>query len=100
MPSASTGIGVTSRPASSTISRWACQPGSSSATCSIPLARSQRHDQREPLAEARADQEMLRVGGGAADAAEIVGERRAQLGNAARVAVADRVQRRLPPGAA
>src|SRR5437588_796612 len=27
MPSASNGIGVTARPATSTISRWACQPG-------------------------------------------------------------------------
>ena len=44
----STGIGTTSMPAFSTISRWTCQPGSSSATRSTPRSRSTRQISAKP----------------------------------------------------
>ncbi len=57
-------------------------------------------EDREALHEARADEHVLRVGGRAAHASQVVGERFAQRRHAARVAVADRVERRLPERAA
>ena len=56
--------------------------------------------QRQTLAEACADEQVLRIGRCAADAAEVIGEPLTQLRDAARVGVADGVQWRLPPGAA
>ncbi len=56
--------------------------------------------ERQSLAKARADDQVLGIGRRAADAAEVVSQRLAQLGHAARVAVADRIQRGLAPGTA
>ena len=77
-------------PACSTISRCTCQPGSSSAIALDAAAAQRAAGEREALHEAGADQHVLGVGGGAAHAPEVVGERFAQLRNAARVAVAER----------
>ena len=51
--------------------------------------RERAADEAEPLPEPAGDDDLLRRGGDAADAAEVVGERRAQHGDAARVAVAE-----------
>ncbi len=100
MPSLSTGMGATSSPASSTIRRWACQPGSSSATRSIPAASQPPAGERQALPEAGADHQVLGVGRRAASASQIVGQRLPQRRLAAGIAVADGVERRLAPGAA
>ena len=52
-------------------------------------------DQGQSLDEAGADDDPLRRGGDAAGPGEVLGERAAQLDAAARVAVAERVERRL-----
>ena len=52
-------------------------------------------DQGQPLDEAGADDDPLRRGGDAAGAGEVLGERAPQLGASARVAVAERVERRV-----
>jgi hypothetical protein len=54
-------------------------------------------DHREALSEAGADQHSLSVARGAANPAQVVGERLAQRRHAARIGIPDRVERRLAP---
>jgi hypothetical protein len=99
-PSASTAIGST------------CQPGLFDDQPVVVPARvlerdagdaaaaQPARDQREALAEAGADDQLLGIGGGAADPAQVLGERFAQRRHAARIGVVDGVDRRLSPGGA
>ena len=62
-----------------------------------PASRQPAAEQREGLAEAGADQHLLRLGGGAAHAPEVVGECLPQSRHAARIGIADGIDRRLSP---
>jgi hypothetical protein len=53
----------------------------------------------QSLPKAGADQYVLGAGDDAPDTGEVVGQRLAQLANPARIAVADRVERRVVPRA-
>ncbi len=90
----------TRSPACSITSRCGCQPGSSTATSSGAALAQPAAEHGEAGAKAAADDHVLRVGGGAARARELRGQRLAQLGDAARVGLAERVERRRAPGGA
>ena len=94
-PCSSTAIPTGSSPAASAISRCCGQPGSSTAIRSSPRARSARHSTEKPCGEAGADDRVLGLGRRASGPTEVGHQRVAQLGRAAGIAVAERVERRL-----
>ena len=59
-----------------------------------PVGRERAQDERDALGEAGADHDPLRVDDGATDPPQVRREYLAQLGAAARIAVAERVRRR------
>ena len=79
----------------SAISRCCAQPGSSIAIRSIPRSRSDVHRRPKRLREAGADERVLGLGRGAARSTEVFHQRVSQLRRAARIAVAERVVRRV-----
>ena len=62
-----------------------------------PLTPEPAARERETLVKTGADDQLLSVGGHSPDATEVVGQRLTQLRGAARISVADRVERRVAP---
>ena len=65
-----------------------------------PMRREPATDEREALPKTGGDQQVLGISSRPADTREVVAQSVPQFGHATRVGVADRVQRRLTPGAA